>query len=53
MKAQDDGKRSLTCRPTVMLSRAISFFPALREMASLNLNVISDPFPVALTVHST
>lgn len=38
----------LTCRPTVMLNRAISFFPTLREMGFLNLKGECEPFPDAL-----
>lgn len=37
-----------TCKPTVMLSRAISFFPAFREIGVFNLKGGCVPFPDAL-----
>lgn len=40
----------LTGKPTVMLKRAISFFPAFKEIGVSNLKVISEPFPDALAV---
>lgn len=40
----------LTCKPTVILKRAMSFFPALREMGLSNAKVEFSPFPDALTV---
>lgn len=40
-----------TCRPTVMLSRAISFFPSFREMGVFNLKGKCVPFPAALAEH--
>lgn len=36
---------SLTCRPIVMLNKAISFFPALRVMGRINLKRGTVPFP--------
>ena len=40
----------LTCNPTVMLKKAISFFPAFRERGVSNVKDDLDPFPDALTV---
>lgn len=37
-----------TCRPTVMLSKAISFFPALRDTDFLNLKGECVPLPYAV-----
>lgn len=37
-----------TCKPTVMLSRAISFFPAFKEIGVFNLKGECVPFPDAL-----
>ena len=42
----------LTARPRVMLNRAISFFPAFREIGFLNLNGECVPFPDALPERS-
>lgn len=38
-------KTKKTCRPTVMLNKAISFTPALRGMGVLNLKDGTVPFP--------
>lgn len=41
---------TLTGRPTVKLNKAISFFPALREMGFLNVYGKCVPFPVAVPI---
>lgn len=48
----------LTCKPTVILKRAISFSPAFREIGCEKLKAKFKPFPDALPVkdneeHST